>query len=1253
MSELLLSKLIKKKNPVKKKKIGIRMPKKGEVSVKTALIDKTEDAPDMSEFRKRLKMNKNRSYKTMIDVTKTHRESDLDIISTTGISIPSQIRKTELPKKLSLIPEKTEEPSKLEEMPIATKDIEEEVEKEVAEMSKPKITKISSKKKSKKINATKLTSRMRLPGEQTTQVDKQTTQVDKQTTKKKRTKKEIETVQLEVPATEIQVADRPLGERLGPKSPNIFIKAPAYYMNNREIFINFLNSLFRPYADKLKEQTLEDVSCDKMLKSKSNKFSLMIHQQIVRDYINIYSPYRGLLLYHGLGAGKTCASIGIAEGIKDTKQVIIMTPASLRMNYVSELKACGDSLYKINQYWEFIETGGNLHIEKALSEILNLPVEEVRKHGGAWMVDKKPPNFDSLPPEDQKSIDNQINKMIQKKYRFINYNGIRNDHLDKLIRDAEEMYQTSNPFDNKVVIIDESHNFVSRIVNKLSKNKKSLSIKLYELLMDAENCRIVFLTGTPIINYPNEIGILFNILRGYIKTYYIQLRTSKPGQKINQKKIMSILKKNKLVDYVEYKSSNNILVITRNPFGFINRTSKEKYKGISKNNKGEKSERTFLKKLSLLLNDNNIEMIKETIKVEKHKALPDKLEAFNTQFIDTTKGKFGELKEINLLKRRILGLTSYFRSAQEALLPKYDETTDLHIVKIPMSSFQLGAYEDARNAERKEESRNAKKKKKAGDSGIYGETTSTYRIFSRAFCNFVFPNELVEDDEGNEVLLTRPMPKENKKIKDQITQKSQMKNEDELSEEKNKKEKKSSKKVKMDSKLDIKGIDEDLLDGVNVKDRLDNIDGRYDQDESQEIQQDIKEKSDNSYQDRINKSLSLLKKFSDRFLSKQGLEKYSPKFLHLLENIVNPEHIGLHLIYSQFRTVEGIGIFSMILEANGFARFKIKKNSAGLWDINMSEEDIGKPTFALYTGTEEADEREIIRNIFNGTWDSVPSSLASKLRKMASNNNMGEIIRVIMITSSGSEGITLRNTRYVHIVEPYWHPVRAEQVIGRARRICSHQALDDDYKTVEVFMYLMTFTERQLNGNPNGKTQEEKNPLVSVELNKKDKSKLDAEEAIKIYGSTTITTDEALHEISSIKKNITSSILRAVKESSMDCAIHIGSNAKEGIACYSFGNAPPSNFSYKPSYSTEEKEQITKINRKLIKWKGYRIKLEGIDRIIKPYDKSNKKLGEIYDYDSYIASRKTGVNPILIGRTEVHPTNPKKVRFLKVGDPNF
>ena len=70
-------------------------------------------------------------------------------------------------------------------------------------------------------------------------------------------------------------------------------------------------------------------------------FSLLTHQKLVREYLNILTPYRGLLLYHGLGSGKTCSSIAIAEGLKSSSPIIIMTPASLQRNYIQELKKCG------------------------------------------------------------------------------------------------------------------------------------------------------------------------------------------------------------------------------------------------------------------------------------------------------------------------------------------------------------------------------------------------------------------------------------------------------------------------------------------------------------------------------------------------------------------------------------------------------------------------------------------------------------------------------------------------------------------------------------------------------------------------------------------------------------------------------------------------------------------------------------------------------------------------------------------------
>jgi SNF2 family DNA or RNA helicase len=168
-----------------------------------------------------------------------------------------------------------------------------------------------------------------------------------------------------------------------------------------------------------------------------------------------------------------------------------------------------------------------------------------------------------------------------------------------------------------------------------------------------------------------------------------------------------------------------------------------------------------------------------------------------------------------------------------------------------------------------------------------------------------------------------------------------------------------------------------------------------------------------------------------------------------------------------------------------------------------------RTSVGVLDGTESAEEKEIIRNIYNGDWDAVPTNISSQLREIANNNNMGEIIKVFMITSSGSEGINLRNTRYVHIMEPYWHPVRVEQVIGRARRICSHKDLPPELQSVEVFIYLMTFTQEQIKSGD------------SIELKLKDLSKREPK--------IPLTSDEALYEISSIKEEVNTQLINAIK----------------------------------------------------------------------------------------------------------------------------
>jgi hypothetical protein len=166
-------------------------------------------------------------------------------------------------------------------------------------------------------------------------------------------------------------------------------------MNNREIFVNFINGLFEPYKDQLLDDT-QGISCDNIGQD-TGDVTLLTHQKIVRDYINLYTPYRGLLLYHGLGSGKTASSIAIAEGFKNTNKIIVMTPASLRRNYLEEIKKYGDLIYRKNQYWDWVSVADNPETINTLSMVLGLPREYIRRKQGAWLVNvTKPTNYKDL-----------------------------------------------------------------------------------------------------------------------------------------------------------------------------------------------------------------------------------------------------------------------------------------------------------------------------------------------------------------------------------------------------------------------------------------------------------------------------------------------------------------------------------------------------------------------------------------------------------------------------------------------------------------------------------------------------------------------------------------------------------------------------------------------------------------------------------------------------------------------------------------
>jgi hypothetical protein len=1047
-----------------------------------------------------------------------------------------------------------------------------------------------------------------------------------------------------------KIGDQLIVDRLPPRG-KYAVPVSSYYMNNRKIYISKLAQLFRPYSEKIASKAAQ-LSC-KTLHTQSVDFELLTHQLVVRDYLNLYTPYRGLLLYHGLGSGKTCTSIGIAEGMKSGKQIVLMTPASLKMNFFNELKKCGDVLYRKTQFWEFVPLEGDPQRASLLAQALGLETDYVRKRHGAWLMNvKKPPNFAELSDSDQKSVDAQIDHMIRNKYIDINYNGIRKEVLEQMSQGGKV-----NIFDNKVVIIDEVHNLVSNISNSGDK-KGSKAYRLYRDLMDATNAKIIFLTGTPIINTPREIAILFNMLRGYIKTWTFSLETT-TSDKINTEILMNVFRVEGLTmyDYVEY--TTNRLVITRNPFGFVNvykkderrkggsqkkgkknKTKKpsmknstsvtkknydmfenektneeiemeyrrmhsdiyegggaaEEYAGVRLDEMGNISDAVFEKRLIKILVDLGIRVVGKA-KIKKETCLPDKDDLFREMFIN---GEKGEVINTDVLKRRILGLTSYFRSAQEQLLPAYVKTADganYNIVNVDMSDYQFEEYEKVRKEEREEEKRRRRKTKKPQLDELDEKTAGTYRIYSRSACNFVFPAEHhrptgykhVDDvDEFDGVT------EEEKRSRDDyfedVNEFENLKF-DEVAEQ-------GAKGAVERSAKDTREIE----DRGAMLSRLTTI----------ETQQEIQKTYDFLKYDPARKR-------DKEYLTEEGLRTYSPKFLEILHNITDEDHKGLHLVYSQWRTLEGIGLFKLVLESNGFVELKLVQQGS-TWDIVDWEKDPEKPRYALYTGTESAEEKDIVRNIFNGSWHLVPPSIVEKLRERHENNLYGEIIKILMITASGAEGINLRNTRYVHIMEPYWNMVRVDQVVGRARRICSHEDLPEELRTVEVYIYLSTATEEQIDKN--------------IELRIQDLSKLqykihDEKRGRDILERVPFTTDQYLLEIAQIKDSITRQILTSVKETAIDCSLY-NTNPAEPLVCYGFGKVEAQSFASYPTLErdTQEKSAVRTEKKRLVSLMVEDVKY-AVDKNtmivydFASYEKAKEKRGELVEVGRYDERTKT------------------------------
>jgi hypothetical protein len=1049
-------------------------------------------------------------------------------------------------------------------------------------------------------------------------------------------------------------------EETGSKKEGHYATDLAVYMpSTRKAFYPFIaESYAKVFQLSRIKAALDPEACDKLAKSGVDKVELFLYQNFVKEYIRQSSPYRGMLVYHGLGSGKTCSSIAAAEAIYGVanKKIIVMTPQSLRNNYIKEVQNCGFRHFSLRNHWTKLplltrstETGYLVDTPNYLNQLYGLSVLSLRReyidnlikiaksfplvqiNAYIWVPDfTKPPNFDELLPSERDLVKAQLNETINSRMMFLNYNGLSNAELKGMCCDG-------TVFDNAVIVIDEIHNLIRLmqgdiepfLIKRPGKERKipaeivkpgvwkpnlcaegetrtyTRGYMFYRLLVGAKNSKIVGLSGTPIINFPEELGILSNVLAGYIDCFQVRLRT--PSNEARDK-FLALANKDPRIDFVHSDFENATYKIRMSLFqeGYIKvlKEGSNEFEGVKYSSEPEAQlgvkevyERIKAQASALGITVELAPMTNEPgSEFASFPRLPPDADTFRKEFIDT---KTLEIREENepVLKKRLSGIISYYKGSKADFFPKV--TTD-ELVECDLSPHAVQVYMKEREKEIQKES--SKDKARDGLDNLYAaveafskaSNPSSYRIWSRAACNFAFPDAI-----------PRPYPRSRKKITEEV---EAVKEEDAVGEAEPLEEasevgsepesdadkvavelaRAAAEDLKKDKAAAAAAASEDktILEGVGEEVALPDDEGDADSEDA--VVQGVAASaalSAKPYRQQVADAVGKLDQERDRYMKLDGdLQKYSTKLFEILTRM--QEAKGPVLVYSQYISVEGLGVLGIALKANGYDEIRYNPFAYGQ-PVTFTPESVesfkkgpGTKRFIVFSGGEDQRQRAITIDLFNGQWSKLPGGI----RKVFDDTGLydtkaekpqylhGEIISCIGITSAGAEGISLRNVRQVHIMEPYWNMVRLEQVKGRAVRICSHSDLPLAEREVDIYTYVSRFSAEQISNKDLGAGAGISRAIQSAD------GTLDPEtKVLKIY-----TSDQKVYNVSARKEKINEKLLHLMKVVAVDCEANQPDNLgpdNEPLTCFKTEVTPGGNpFMFDPIL--DEDMRTTKTERK-------------------------------------------------------------------------
>ena len=756
------------------------------------------------------------------------------------------------------------------------------------------------------------------------------------------------------------------------------------------------------------------------------EFEPFPHQLFVRNFLSPQTPYRSLLLFHGLGSGKSCSAIGVCEEyrqymkqIGSEQRIIIVGSKNVQANFYKQL-------FNEHQLRELAEARSGKIIPSDVNSCV----------GSALLEEINPTHITNLSVD---KIVSKLNILIKQYYSFFGYQSLANYINRKITSEGiakdekARIRKIKENFNGRLIVIDEMHNLRMTSDNK-DENKKKTSQLLFDIAKHGENVRFLLLSATPMYNSHEEVLWWLNLMRVNDKRPPItraEIFANPSSNNIAQKTKQDIFKpksndantnkkiqnresgrerlERALIGYVSY-------VRGENPFSFPYRIYPE----------------FFLSEEARLLHTltpQNIPTIQMNNKTIENPI--ENLPLFLTTLPNNTfQAKVYQLKMEYLLQHHFNYVDKFGATNAKSGFEEMDGfgytllQSNIEILDIVFPSMELERYLKT-------------------NSMFGGVVFKTSKLTTKILATQI-PQTQPVTEPVTELPTQIPQPKLATQIDNQDDDESDQ--EDEIDE----------------PEYQEQEPEEPQIDDPKWMEAYRLVSNCYGKKAMNRCFKFATTKTANKMEQnhKYEYSPDVFRDYG-RFLSPQNLPKYSAKMSIIIDIILRST--GIVLVFSEY--IDGGAIpFALALEEAGFHRhipkgsqfsptlFNTSKTQGHDKIIPRDATTMKPKTDPMFQETpEQFHQAKYAIMCGNMAFSSNNTGDLNIINSQA--NKMGKQIKVVIISKALFEGVDFKNLRQVHILEPWYNMNRIEQIVGRAVRDRSHCSLPFEERNVEIYLH--------------------------------------------------------------------------------------------------------------------------------------------------------------------------------------------------------